>query len=65
MSEDLILMPEVLARRALHGHPVRLQLLAPYGNWIGRGTLRVLRLKVQSDGCADLTVGYESYELLR
>ena len=61
MSDDLILMPEVQARRALADRPIRLHTLVPYGSWIGCGALRVLRLKIEEDGSAELTVGYESY----
>jgi len=59
-----MLVPEVEARAALRGHPLRFSVLAPYGAWIGCGALRVLRLKVNDDESADLTVGYESYERL-
>jgi hypothetical protein len=73
--EDVILVPEVQARRALGDRPVRLQMLVPIGAWIGCGRLRVLRLKInepldeaagQGRGALDdkeveLTVGYESY----
>ena len=61
MSDDLILMPEVQARRVLADRPIRLHTLVPYGSWIGCGSLRVLRLKIEEDGSAGLTVGYESY----
>jgi hypothetical protein len=64
VSDDLILVPEVQARRALGNRPVRLQMLVPYGAWIGRGALRVLRLKINDDQSAVLTVGYESYHPL-
>lgn len=64
MNEELILVPEVEARRALRGHNLRVQVLAPYGAWAGCGVLRVLRLKVADDRSAELTVGYESYEPL-
>jgi hypothetical protein len=66
VSEDLTLLPEVQARRKLHKRPVRIAVLAPYGAWIGCGTLRVLRLKVppQDDDVVELTVGYESYQAL-
>jgi hypothetical protein len=66
VSEDLTLLPEVLARRKLRKQPVRIAVLAPYGAWIGCGMLRVLRLKMppQDDGVVELTVGYESYEPL-
>ncbi len=61
MSDDLTLMPEVQARHVLADRAIRLHTLVPYGSWIGCGTLRVLRLKIDEDGSADLTVGYESY----
>ncbi len=61
MSDDLTLMPEVRARRVLADRAIRLHTLVPYGSWIGCGTLRVLRLRIDEDGAADLTVGYESY----
>ena len=60
MSEDLVLMPEVQARRLLGEERIRLRMLAPYGAWTGCGVLRVLRLKAD-DGEVELTVGYESY----
>ena len=61
MTEDLILLPEVRARRVLGDRQIRLHLLAPYGTWVGCGTLRVLRLKINEDRSADMTAGYESY----
>jgi hypothetical protein len=57
-------MPEVEARRMLREHRLRLSVLAPYGAWIGCGTLRVLRLTMNDDNSAVLTVGYESYRRL-
>lgn len=57
-----MLMPEVEARRVLRSLRLRMDVLAPYGPWLGCGTLRVLRVKTAEDGSADLTVGYESYE---
>jgi len=62
VNEDLILVPEVRARLALGDQPLQLHVLAPLGSWIGCGTLRVLRLKVNEDRSCDLTVGYESYQ---
>jgi hypothetical protein len=62
VNEELILVPEVQARRALRKQPLRIHVLAPHGAWIGCGTLRVLRLKIQEDRSAELTVGYESYQ---
>ena len=61
MSDDFILSPEVEARGALTGHSVRLQMLVPYGCWIGSGRLRVLRLTCREDRSVELTVGYDAY----
>jgi len=68
VNEDLVLVPEVQARRLLRGQRIRLQVLVPYGSWTGCGQLRVLRLKMnepfdgQSDREVEMTVGYESYQ---
>ncbi len=59
-----MLVPEVQARLALRDQRVRVDVLRPFGSWIGCGALRVLRLKTHGDATADLTVGYESYEPL-
>jgi hypothetical protein len=72
---DLILVPEVDARRILRDRRIRLRMLAPYGAWFGCGRLRVLRLTARSaqgdaesngSGSAEdeleLTVGYEAYQ---
>lgn len=61
-TEDLILMPEVQARRALLGRRLHLDVLAPLGNHLGRGRLRVLRITTNADESLDVTAGYESYE---
>ena len=61
---DLTLVPEVEARRALGGNARRLSVLAPYGAWMGRGKLRVLRLHASSDGSSEIVAGYESYQPL-
>lgn len=63
-----MLVPEVQARRVLRDHSIRLRVLAPYGAWIGCGTLRVLRCKFAPEphregGEVELIVGYESYRL--
>ncbi len=58
---ELVLLPEVDARRALDARRLRVSLLAPFGHWLGRGTLRVLRV-ISSDDGTELTLGYESYE---
>ena len=62
MNEDLVLVPEVQARRALRERRIRLYVLVPHGAWTGCGTLRVLRLKMNDDETADLTVGYDWYQ---
>jgi len=59
-----MLVPEVDARRRLRDRPTRTTVLAPYGAWLGCGTLRVLRVKI-AENVVELTVGYESYEPLR
>jgi hypothetical protein len=64
VNEDLVLVPEVEARRALRDYRIRLEVLAPYGSWTGCGALRVLRCKF-SEGAGEreveLLAGYESY----
>ncbi|MDQ2865160.1 MAG: hypothetical protein M3R51_02930 [Candidatus Eremiobacteraeota bacterium] len=61
---DFAMMPEVEARARLSGRRVRLTVLAPFGAWAGRGTLRVLRTRTLDDDAVDLDCGYESYERL-
>lgn len=56
-------MPETHARRALCGRELSFTVLAPLGSWLGRGTLRVLRVR-EADGALELITGYESYERL-
>jgi hypothetical protein len=61
-DDDLILVREVEARRALGNRSLRLAMLVPFGAWIGQGALRVLRVRVnESESDVELTVGYESY----
>jgi hypothetical protein len=68
--EDLVLMPEVDARRALAGRPIAFSVLAPVGAYAGRGTLRVLRVRpnsfdgAQGDNGVELICGYEAYDRL-
>jgi hypothetical protein len=72
--QDLVLMPESDARRALGDQPIALRVLAPVGGYAGCGKLRVLRVLVRqcqrpevSKGHHDtgemieLDCGYESY----
>lgn len=60
MSEHLILLREVEARRRLGNRPIHLRVLVPYGNWVGNGALRVLRVK-EHDESVELIAGYEWY----
>ena len=66
---DLVLMPEVEARRALGDRRIHLKVLVPYGASAGRGVLRVLRMTLQpaqhdmADAQVEMIVGYEAYEL--
>lgn len=65
--EDLTLMPERQARRALAAYPLQFSLLAPMNASAGRGILRVLRARplVQDQtgeaSLIELVCGYESY----
>ncbi len=61
MNEELILVPEAQARRALCDRAIRLKVLSPFGAWVGRGSLRVLRVRQGDAGDIELVVGYESY----
>lgn len=54
-------MPETHARRALSGRELSFTVLAPLGSWLGRGTLRVLRVRESGSGI-ELITGYEAYE---
>ena len=61
-SDDLALMTDVAARRALRGRRLRVTVLAPLGGWLGRGRLRVLRASGDQSESVHLVLGYESYE---
>lgn len=66
-ESNLVMVTDVEARRALRGRALRYEVLAPVGAWLGRGHLRVLRVKPQAEGdaaCLHVTLGYESYERL-
>jgi hypothetical protein len=58
-------MPDVDVRFALRGRQLRYTILTPYGTWLGRGRLRVLRMRSleSAEGeSIELILGYESYE---
>ena len=66
--EDLVLMPETQARKALAGKSLRLRVLAPLGPFAGRGVMRVLRCRPSTGSevnsekeFIELVCGYESY----
>jgi hypothetical protein len=61
--ENLVLMPETQARRALSGEIARFRVLAPLGAFAGQGVLRVLRARACGGGI-ELVCGYESYDPL-
>jgi hypothetical protein len=60
MSPELIFTPEHEARAKLGDAPLRLRVLRPPYPAIGRGVLRVLRVR-EGDAC-ELIVGYDGYE---
>ena len=65
--DQIVLMPEVDARRALAGQAVSLRVLAPVGHYAGRGALRVLRVRPferEERPVIELVCGYEAYEPL-
>ncbi|HKU68682.1 MAG TPA: hypothetical protein VJP85_12970 [Candidatus Baltobacteraceae bacterium] len=61
--DELVLMPEVDARRALAAQSVVLRVLAPVGHYAGCGTLRVLRIRPQEEHI-EMVCGYEAYDRL-
>ena len=61
VHEDLVLMPEVDARRLLSERALSFRVLSPVGTFLGRGRLRVLRVKPAGEAL-ELICGYESYE---
>lgn len=71
--DDLTLMPDTDARKALAGRRIAFSVLAPVGAFAGRGMLRVLRARPLAAGqdaadeeeLVELVCGYESYEPLR
>ncbi len=60
VGNELILMRDVEARYALRGRMLRYTVLAPFGRWLARGNLRVLRVSEREE-YLDLVLGYESY----
>lgn len=61
--DQLVLMPEVDARRALAGESIAMRVLAPVGSYAGCGVLRVLRAQPVDD-VVQLVCGYEGYDRL-
>lgn len=63
---DIALMRDVEARYALRGRALRYTVLAPLGEWMGRGALRVLRVRedahAERGDVVDVVLGYDSYE---
>ncbi|HEY9085574.1 MAG TPA: hypothetical protein VIN40_06530 [Candidatus Tyrphobacter sp.] len=67
MDHDLILVRDVEARYALRGRLLHYTVLVPFGRWVGRGALRVLRATVtaahgDAGEVVDLVLGYDAYE---
>jgi hypothetical protein len=62
--DQFVLMPEVLARKALRNERIAFSVLAPIGRYAGVGTLRVLRCKQGAEQAIELICGYESYDQL-
>ena len=63
--EQLVLMPEVEARRVLQatGKPIALVVLRPVFPAAGRGQLRVLRVRpMKEESELEVVAGYDSYE---
>lgn len=61
MSAELIFTPEHEARLKLGDAPLRLRVLRPPYPAIGRGVLRVLRVREGQSEC-EVIVGYDGYE---
>jgi len=64
--DDLILMPEAVARQKAGSRIATLRVVSPIGPFAGVGTLRVLRARPTGDSeqTLELVCGYEAYELL-
>jgi hypothetical protein len=62
IESDVALMTDTEVRRTLRGRHIKYSILAPFGAWLGCGSLRVLRVKPLDDDALDITLGYESYE---
>ncbi len=60
------MMRDVEARYALRGKALRYTVLSPVGTWLGKGALRVLRVREESNAeqgeYVDLVLGYDTYE---
>jgi len=61
-ESDVVLMTDMEVRKALSDRELRYSILSPYGSWLGRGALRVLRVKPREDHVLDIVLGYEFYE---
>ena len=62
---QLVLMPEVQARRTLQtgGKPITLIVLRPVFPAAGRGKLRILRVRpLKEESELEVVAGYDSYE---
>lgn len=62
--EELTLLPESAARRAIGSHPVALRILRPPYAALGVGALRVLRVRERADDGYEITAGYDNYQRL-
>lgn len=58
---DLVMMDATQARHLLRDRALRFSVLHPFGDWLGQGVLRVLRIRPDADGTIELVAGYERY----
>ncbi|GAC1421320.1 MAG: hypothetical protein NVSMB5_14420 [Candidatus Velthaea sp.] len=62
--EELTLLAESAARRAIGDHPIALRILRPPYPALGVGTLRVLRVRQREGDGYEITAGYDNYHRL-
>ncbi|GAC1411415.1 MAG: hypothetical protein NVSMB64_21160 [Candidatus Velthaea sp.] len=62
--EELTLLPESAARRAIGDQPIALRVLRPPYPALGVGTLRVLRVREREGAGHEITAGYDNYQRL-